>query len=67
MSREDSHPLLSPTLDGVYCELDPEVGSIGIGDWNLQNGFSAAVELAQECFAVEQPRVRKFFALGAMW
>jgi hypothetical protein len=39
------------------CELDAKVCGVGICDWYLQNDFSAAVELAQECFAIEQPRI----------
>ena len=49
--------VLGEIPDSVNCELDPEVRGVRVCDGNLQNQFTAAVELAQECFAVEQPRV----------
>ena len=50
-------------VDCVYGQLDAEVCGVGICDGDLQHGFSAAVELAQEGFAVEQPGIGKFWWL----
>jgi hypothetical protein len=52
---EEISQILREVPDRGCGELDSEVGGVGIGDWDLQYGFPASLELAQECFAVEQP------------
>lgn len=39
--------ILRESPDAGDCELDSEVRGVGVRDWNLQNRFPAAVELAQ--------------------
>ena len=38
-------------------ELDSEVRGVRVCDGNLQDHFTASVELAQECFAIEKPGI----------
>jgi hypothetical protein len=51
--------ILGEVPDGVDSDFDSEVRGVGVGDRNLQNELPAAVQLAQECFAVEEPGIRK--------
>ena len=51
--------VFSEVVDCVDGQLDAEVCGVGICDRDLQYGFSASVEFAQKCFAVEQPGVWK--------
>ena len=43
--------IFSEVVDCVDGQLDSEVCGVWVCDRNLQHSFSAAVELAQECFA----------------
>ena len=58
--------VFSEVPDGGDGDLDSEVSRVGICDWDLEDGFAAAVELAQECLAVEQPRVGVGFPLEVL-
>ena len=51
--------VFSKVVDCVKGELNAEVCGVGIRDRDLKDGFSATVELAQQCFAVEEPGIRK--------
>jgi len=57
MEMQHVAQVFSEVPDCVYRELNAEVRGVGIRDRDLKGGFSAAVELAQQCFAVEQPRI----------
>lgn len=52
--------ILGEIVDRVDCKLDAEMRGVGIGDRDLQDGFSAAVQLADQRFAVEKPGIGKF-------
>jgi len=65
MQVQEIAEIFRESVDGVYGELDPEVRGVGICDRDLQHNFSAAVQLAQEGFAVEQPWIRQL--VGGWW
>jgi hypothetical protein len=46
--------------------VDAKVCGVGIADGDLKDEFTAAVELAEEFLAVEQPRVGKFSRWSVM-
>jgi hypothetical protein len=54
---QDVPKILGEVPDCVDGDLDAEVCGVGVGDGNLQDVFTASIELTQECFAVEKPGV----------
>lgn len=51
---------LGQVPNGVYGDIHTKVRRM-VANWDQQDHFSTAVELAEELFSLQQPRVRQLF------